>query len=173
MTPSGGGDALDRLVAEHIPHALRFAIRLTGCVSWAEEIVQEALYRAVRSRHTFRGQSQFRTWLFRIVVRAFYDSLNASPKNADSRGLADEPADPRGTDPAAALLADELSELIAQRVSALPPRQREVLVLIAYEQRSPREVAEILDISESSVHANLHYARSRLRAELAPYLAEK
>jgi len=55
----------------------------------------------------------------------------------------------------------------------LPPRQREVLVLTAYEQLRPGEVAEVLGISESSVHANLHYARARLREELAPYLSEK
>jgi DNA-directed RNA polymerase specialized sigma24 family protein len=48
-----------------------------------------------------------------------------------------------------------------------------VLVLIAYEEMRPSEVAEVLGISESNVHANLHYARARLREELAPYLTEK
>ena len=46
-------------------------------------------------------------------------------------------------------------------------------MLITYEQLRPREVAEVLGISESNVHVNLHYARARLREELAPYLSEK
>ena len=46
-------------------------------------------------------------------------------------------------------------------------------MLTTYEQMLPREVAEVLGISESNVHANLHYARARLREELAPYLTEK
>ena len=62
--------------------------------------------------------------------------------------------------------------MIAERILALPPRQREVLVLTSYEQLRPGEVAEVLGISESNVHANLHYARARLREELASYLTE-
>ena len=60
-----------------------------------------------------------------------------------------------------------------RRISALPLRQREVLVLTAYEQLRPSEVADVLGISESNVYANLHYARARLREELTPYLTEK
>jgi RNA polymerase sigma factor (sigma-70 family) len=70
-------------------------------------------------------------------------------------------------------MAGELRDLVAQRISALPVRQREVLVLTAYEQMKPREVAKVLGISESNVYANLHYARKRLREELTPYLSEK
>ena len=69
--------------------------------------------------------------------------------------------------------ASELGELVADRVSALPPRQREVLVLIAYEGLSPAEVARVLGISEANVHATLHVARRRLRTQLASLLMER
>ncbi len=173
MALSGDRDLLDRLVLEHLPGALRFAVRLTGRVDLAEEIVQEALCRAARGIHTFRGQSQFGTWLFAIIVRAFRDHTAAVRRRGAVAVVSPDLADPRAEDPAAAVLEGELSELVAQRISALPPRQREVLVLVTCEQLSPREVAEVLGISESSVHANLHHARTRLRAELAPYLVEK
>jgi RNA polymerase sigma-70 factor, ECF subfamily len=173
MTMAGNQGLLDRLVAEHLPEALRFALRLTRCQAAAEEVVQEALYRAARGMGSFRGQSQFRTWFYRIVISAFHDHVADASRHRCAGELTDELADPHSDDPAAAAALGELRDLIAQRVSALPLRQREVLVLTVYEQLRPREVAEVLGISESNVHANLHYARARLREELAPYLTDK
>jgi RNA polymerase sigma-70 factor, ECF subfamily len=173
MTMSGSRGLLDRLVAEHLPEALRFALRLTGCQETAEEVVQEALYRAARGIGSFRGQSQFRTWFFRIVISAFHDQLAATARQRCAGELTNDLADPRCEDPAEMAMASELRDRIAQRIAALPLRQREVLVLITYEQLRPSEVAEALGISESNVHANLHYARARLRKELTPYLTEK
>jgi RNA polymerase sigma-70 factor, ECF subfamily len=172
MTLTDNLKLLDQLVEDRLPEALRFALRLTGNQESAAEVVQEALYRAARSVGTFRGQSQFRTWFYRIVISAFHDSLPASSQPLSLGELADELADSHSEDPAAAALTGELRDLIARRISALPPRQREVLVLISYEQLRASEVAEVLGISEANVHANLHYARARLRHELSPYLSE-
>ena len=173
MTLAGNQGLLDRLVAEDLPRTLRFALRLTGCQETAEEVVQEALYRAARAADAFRGQSQFRTWYYRIVISAFRDHRAAAARHRCPGELSDELADPHGEDPSAVTMVDELRKLVAQRISALPSRQREVLVLTVYEQMRPREVAEVLGIDESNVHVNLHYARARLREELAPYLTEK
>lgn len=168
--PSGEPTPLDNLVDQHLPEALRFATRLTGSPGAAEDIVQEALLRAARSWRTYRGEAQFRTWLFRIVINVFHDRL---PKGPPVAPLEFDVVDERASDPAAELLHVELSQLIAARVSALPPRQREVLVLVTYEGLSPREAADLLGISEASVYSNLHLARQRLRQELAPYLVEQ
>ena len=173
MAPGGERDRLIQLVSEHVPEALRFAVGLTGRLDLAEEVVQEALYRAARSFQTFRGESQFRTWLFRIVLSAWRDHGAAARRDARRQLMPDELVDRRATDPSTAAMAGELGELIAARVSALPPRQREVLVLIAYHELSPREVATVLGISEANVHVNLHHARARLRRELAAFLVEK
>ena len=173
MTAAGNQGLLDRLVAEHLPDALRFALRLTGSQTAAEEVVQEALCRAARGIGLFRGQAQFRTWFFRIVVTAFHDLSAAAARQRCSGELTDDLADPRGENPLEAAMAGELRDLVAQRISALPVRQREVLILTVYEQMKPREVAQVLGISESNVYTNLHYARNRLRDELEPYLSEK
>ncbi len=173
MTEAGNQGLLDRLVEEHLPETLRFALRLTGCRETAEEVVQEALYRAARGIASFRGRSQFRTWFYRIVVSAFHDYLATSARQCCPGELTDELNDPRCENPADTAMANELREIIARRISALPLRQREVLVLTAHEQLRPSEVAEVLGMSESSVYTNLHYARTRLREELTPYLTEK
>lgn len=161
---------LDGLVRAHLPQALRFAIRLTGDVDAAEDVVQDALVRVARSWKTFRGEAEFRTWLFRIVINVFRDRLaRQPPKEPLGRELCDDRAD----DPADAAAWNELERLVAQRVSALPPRQREVMVLITYEGLKAREVSRMLGISEANVYATLHAARERLRAELACWLGEK
>ena len=67
---------------------------------------------------------------------------------------------------------DNLSDL-GQALDCLPPRQREVLILVSYEGLSPREIASMLDITEANVHATIHAARRRLRRQLAPYMAER
>jgi RNA polymerase sigma-70 factor (ECF subfamily) len=166
----GPGKTLDDLVPAHLPYALRFATRLTGDRDAAEEIVQDALVRAARSWRTFRGESEFRTWLLRIVINAFRDR---AAQRSPPQTLPEEIGDPRSVDPPAAAMEAELGRLIALRIARLPRRQREVLVLVAYEGLAPREVAGLLGISESNVHATLHVARERLRRELAPYLLER
>jgi RNA polymerase sigma-70 factor (ECF subfamily) len=64
----------------------------------------------------------------------------------------------------------ELGELIAREVSKLPARQREVLVLSAYEQVSNAEVASMLAMSEQNVRTTLHLARQRLKERLSKYI---
>jgi RNA polymerase sigma-70 factor (ECF subfamily) len=164
MGRSADRASLDRLVSAHLPEALRLAIRLTGDAHEAEEVVQEALVRVARSWKSFRGEAQFRTWLFRIVVNAFRDWVAAQPA---TERLDEDVPDGRVGDPVSEAAASELGQLIAARVSALPPRQREVLVLTCYQGLSTREVAAMLGISQGNVHATLHVARKRLRRELA------
>jgi RNA polymerase sigma-70 factor (ECF subfamily) len=171
MARSGKQNELDRLVTQHLSPALRFATRLTGTVDAAEEVLQEALVRVARSWKTFRKEAEFRTWLFRIVINVFRDRI-AAAKPAD-RSLSIDVADKRSGDPAIEAQDVELGQLIAARVSTLPPRQREVMVLTAYEGFAAREVALLLGISEANVYATLGVARERLRRELAPYFAER
>ena len=169
MAPPADRASLDRLVSAHLSEALRLAIRLTGDPDEAEEVVQEALVRVARSWESFRGEAQFRTWLFRIVVNAFRDWLAGRPV---TETLADDVPDRRAGDPSTEAEAAELGRLIAARVSALPPRQREVVILTCYEGLSPPEAAEVLGISQANVHATLHVARQRLRRELARHFSE-
>lgn len=169
MRTLGDAAAFDRMIVEHLPAALRFAIRLTGNVETAEDVVQDALVRAARGWPAFRGGAAFRTWFWRIVINAFRDRLRRPTQET----LEYEVADGDALEPLASVLVDELSELIARHVSALPPRQREVLVLSAYEQLTPSESAAVLGISEANVYSTLHLARQRLKSQLAGYLTEK
>ena len=159
----------DRLLLEHMASAGRLAVRLTGDPDMGEDVMQEALVRASRSWRTFRGQSRFSTWLMRIVVNAFRGCL---ARRSAAGGLPGELPDGKAADPSAELSAREIGQAVAAAVSALPPRQREVLVLRAYEGLSTAEVCELLGIDEGTARANLHYARRRLRERLAGHLGK-
>lgn len=163
-------DSFDRLMLEHLSAAHRLAIRLCGDLDRAEELVQEAMLRASRSWSGFRGQSKFTTWLFQIVINAFRDQLRK--KGADE-AIDEEQIDVRSIEPRELASGRELGELVARHVSSLPPRQREVLVLTAYEQMSILQVAQMLEISEQNVRTNLHLARRLLKQRLANYLGEE
>jgi RNA polymerase sigma-70 factor (ECF subfamily) len=156
-------DTFDRLMLENLPAAQRFALRLTGNLHAAEDLVQETMFRAARAWQSFAGQAAFRTWLFQIVVNVFRGLLRSREADEPLEDLADAPA----ADP---LETAELGELVARLVSNLPARQRQVLVLVAYEGFTPTEAAEVLGISQTSARANLAYARERLREKLARYL---
>lgn len=158
--------ALDRLVEEHLPAALRFAQRLTGDLDAAEDLVQDALLRVARNWSGFRGEAKFRTWLFQIVVNAFRDRLRRPPMQA----LFDDVDDRHAAEPTQAALDAELGEIVARKIAELPPRQREVLVLSFYEQMSASDIALVAGISPENVYSTLHQARARLKKELAAYL---
>lgn len=98
----------------------------------------------------------------------FRDWLSKQQKSSPLEDLPDL----RYADPPACAMAEELGRYVAERVSALPPRQREVMILLTYEGLSAEEAARVLDIQVANVYATLYEARQRLRVELAPFLAE-
>lgn len=161
---------LDRLVRAELAPALRLAMRLCGQADAAEEVVQESLFRAARSWRSFRGDSSFRTWFFRIVVNVARDRVRAPPATQE---LIDDPVDSRATSPSQRVLEQETAQRIAQEVSRLPQRQREVLVLVAYENHTIAEAAAVLGATEQNVRTNLHLARTRLREKLARHLSDQ
>lgn len=161
-------DLLDRLVRAELASAIRFATRLTGDLDQAEEIVQQALLRAVRAWRGFRGESAFRTWLFRIIVNVFRDRPAGSPRVEPIDAI-----DPRAREPFEAAAATELGEIVAHWVGRLPPRQREVVVLCIHEGMTPAEAAAVLDASPGSVRVQLHEARKWLREKLQGYVEKQ
>jgi RNA polymerase sigma-70 factor (ECF subfamily) len=161
-------DSFDRLLLEHLPAGQRFAIRLTGDPHAAEDLLHDAIVRAVSACERFEARSSFTSWFFQIVVNCFRDRL----RKRRAQQMDVEVTDVRAIEPASRVSEQELGRLVAQRVSLLPPRQREVIVLIAYENMSVSDAAEVLEISEVDVRETLFRARAQLKADLAEYLSQ-
>jgi RNA polymerase sigma-70 factor, ECF subfamily len=155
--------AVDQLVVEHLPTALRFARRLAGDDHVAEDLVQESLCRVLTQWRRFRGEASFRTWFLQIVVNVDRDRRR--------RLRIVEPIDQSEVAGAAATppelaAADELQNEVRQAIDRLPERQREVALLTWGEGLPAADVATVLEITEASVYTNLHLARKRIAAAI-------
>jgi RNA polymerase sigma-70 factor (ECF subfamily) len=150
---------VDRLVVEHLPAALRFALRLCGDQHVAEDVVQEAMCRVLRQWRAFRGASSFKTWFLQIVLNAGRDRRR--------RMRVVEPLDDGalpGSTPTPVELAAvaELGQELRIAINHLPERQREVALLAWGETLDVDEIAMVLGVSEANVYTNLHLARKRI-----------
>jgi len=169
--------AAECLVGAYGERAYRLAARITRNEQDAEEVVQDAFYAVIRQIDTFRGESAFGSWLYRIVANAAYQKLRARrrrgevrwdevlpPFDEQSRHVAPI-ADwsPRVNDPS---IQTELRMVLEAAIDELPPAYRIVLVLCDVEGRSIREIAELLDLSVSAVKTRIHRARLFVRKEL-------
>ena len=170
--------AFEPLVEKYRDRAWRLAFNVLRDREDAWDVTQEAFVRAWQALPSFRGQSAFYTWLFRIVVNAASDRARQRaargrafgtervPEEDWERTMVDESAAPDDE----ARRAEE-RERITQALAALPEHQRAIIMLSDLEGLSYREIAEVLDIPMGTVMSRLHNARKRLRAVLGPMLA--
>ena len=164
----GEETAFEDLVRRHMRDAFGFCLRLTGDPAGAEELSQDGFVLAYRHLRDFRGESSFRTWLYRILLNLHRDGLRR--KSREESRLDRFRRDAEGAEspeaPDAGRRAEELDEVIRRHVAGLPDRQREVLVLHVYQGLDYRAIAESLGCTYEDVKVNLSLARRRLKEEL-------
>jgi len=174
----GAPDAAEQLVATYGDRAYRLAIGITGSSQDAEEVVQDALWSVIRKIDTFRGESAFGSWLYRIVANAAYqklrarfsrraeisleDVLPAFHEDGHVAPIADWPVDL--DDPSR---STDIRLVLNGAIAELPADYRTVLLLHDVEGLSNAEVAAVLGITVGNVKSRVHRARLFLRKRLA------
>jgi RNA polymerase sigma-70 factor, ECF subfamily len=154
----------DAFVAEHRDRAVGLAWRLVGGDgAAAEDIAQEAFFRAYRSLHRFRGEAKLSTWFYRILVNEVkrYQRWRWVRQRMASESV-EEPPDPRplAGDPA-------LRQRVARAMARLSHGQRQAFVLVHLEGFTVQEAAELTGRANGTIKSHLHRALSRLRELLA------
>ncbi len=157
---------VDRLVVEHLPAALRMALRLAGNAHAAEDLVQETLLRVLRQWPKFRGDASFKTWMLGILVNADRDRRRRLRIHEPLQERDECAAAPSNETPPQLAAAAELDAAIHAVIERLPDRQREIALLTWGEGLSPSETAAALNVTEANVYTNLHLARRRIAAVL-------
>jgi RNA polymerase sigma-70 factor (ECF subfamily) len=172
----------EALVASYGDRVYRLAIRITGNEQDAEEVVQDALWTAARKIDTFKGDSAFGSWLYRITANTAYQKLRGrqgkrqeiswedllptfDEQGAHVAPVADWSA--RMEEPA---LQAELRTLLTSAVNDLPGDYRTAFLLHDVEGLSNPEIAETLNISLPAVKSRVHRSRLFLRQRLSDYL---
>ena len=157
----GDDGAFRRLVERHRDRAYGLALRILRSAPDAEDAAQEAFVRAWRALPSFRGESGFSTWLYRIVARQSFDRLEQIKRRRERETALDAVAEPVGAAPADATRsrARRLERLMA----ALSPVQRAAVTLYYWQDISVEDVAAALGIPENTVKTHLSRARAELR----------
>jgi RNA polymerase sigma-70 factor, ECF subfamily len=144
--------------------------RRMGSSEDAEDLVQETFLRAWRSRASFRGDSSFRAWLYRIATNACLDALarrSRVPQPAEEYDRMVEEIRATDAEPDIAVVSRETTELaVMAAIQHLPPMQRTVLVLRGALGLSAKDAASLLESSVPSVNSALYRARHTLKHRL-------
>ena len=172
---AGDFNAFEDIVRAYEKNVYNIALRMSGSREDALDISQEAFLKAYRSLRSFRGESKFSVWLYRIVsntaldylrtrARRAADSLSVEDESGESAELAiaDESQSPE------TLLERKLTREALQRgLNSLPEDQRKILLLREIEGFSYEEIGKILSIESGTVKSRIFRARKKLCEFLA------
>ena len=166
---AGDRDAFGLLVERYQDRLFNTLARYLGNRADAGDVLQDALVKAFVKLRTFRGASQFYTWLYRIAMNTAISAGRRSRPNISVDQLKDqgggEPVDPCGG-PDEGIVGQEKIEQVQSALNELPDDSRQILVLREFEECSYQAISEILGLPVGTVRSRLFRARTMLRDRL-------
>ena len=172
--PTGRDElSLRRAIAEAFDPLRRFMYLQCGAWHEAEDVAQEALLRAWRSRESFDGRADPRTWIFAIARNHWRDRLRRLDSGPRIQGMSDalklmEPA----PGPAAAAGRGEIGQAVRAAMARLPSEQREALALRESQGLTFREIAAVSGVPIPTAKSRVRYALLKLAEELKNFRPE-
>ena len=174
----GDRGAFDLLVAKYQHKILNLIMRYVKDPTEAMDVAQEAFLKAYRAVPSFRGDSAFYTWLYRIAINTAKNHLVAARRRP--MNLEIELSESEGFEPFAALrdidspeslaLTDEIAEMINEAVEELPDELRTAILLREIEGMSYEEIAEAMDCPVGTVRSRIFRAREAIDKKLKPLM---
>lgn len=172
-------NAFGEIMQRYQTRVYRLAYRFTGSRDSAAELVQEIFFKVYLAAPRYRPEARFFTWLYRIAANHclnYKRELKTSPlhQTIESpepyRDLAADHA-ARGTQ-LDLLEGQERARAVRQALDRLPERQRMALILLRFEDRSYREIAQTLECSVAAVESLVHRAMEALKGYLSPFMEQ-
>lgn len=175
----GDKQAFGLLVSKYQRKLVRLLSRLIRDPVEVEDIAQEAFIKAYRALPSFRGESAFYTWLYRIGINTAKNYLAAQGRRAPtSTGVDSEEAE--GFDegeqlrdnntPERILLSKQIGNTVNEAMTALPEDLRTAITLREIEGLSYEEIAQIMDCPIGTVRSRIFRAREAISEKLKPLL---
>lgn len=169
----GDPEAFAALVTEHQRYVYNLAVRLLQNEEEALDLAQETFVRAWTALPNFRGQSQFRTWLYRIVTNLCYNRLPNLRRSLNELGddvIAELPETDLAFDnPAHGLENRELRSYLHHAIEGLDESYRLLISLRYQNELSYEEIASLLNLPLGTVKTGLFRAKEQLRRALEAY----
>ena len=172
---AGDANAFEALVVAYQKQVYNLALRTVGNEEDAADMTQEVFLRAYRALGTFRGESKFSVWLYRLTTNVCIDFLRAARRHlvvpisgldADGEEYTLDAPDPAKL-PEEELLAREEREELRAAMALLAPEQRLILSLRVENDLSYTDIAAVLGVREGTVKSRLARARDQLRKKLS------
>ena len=176
---AGDQQAFEVLYRRYVSSVYRQAIKLVGNEAEAEEVVQEVFLTLYEKAKTFRGDSAFSTWLYRLTLNTTLMKLRRRkrskevaiedylPKYQDDGHHLVRPVVDWSRNPEESLLSLEVQRTLQHALDQLPPVDKAVVVLSDLDGLANKEVGKALGLSVPAVKSRLHRARLFLRGNLA------
>jgi len=176
----GERGAFDLLVLRYQHKVIKLVARLLRDPTEAEDVSQEAFVKAYRALGSFRGDSAFYTWLYRIAVNTARNAMasrQSRPLDYEAELSEGEQSTVesrlRHTDtPEATVLSEEIRETVNRAVAALPEDLRTAIILREVEGLSYEEIAAAMDCPVGTVRSRIFRAREAIDRSLHPLLDE-
>jgi RNA polymerase sigma-70 factor (ECF subfamily) len=170
----GDARAFELLVLKYQERVFRLVRRLLGNREQVEDLAQEVFIRVYRSIGSFKGDSAFYTWLYKIALntcRNYYRSLGRRPEGSavGDNSFLDNMASGR-PGPEKAAFSTELWDALRGSLQELPEEQREVVVLCDLEGLSYEEIAAVVGIPVGTVRSRVFRGRRALQKRLSPFV---
>ena len=166
----GDANAFETLVLEYEKNVYNIALRMTGNSEDAADMTQEAFIKAYNSLQSFRGDSKFSVWLYRIVSNVCLDFLRSKNRRPTvSLSVEDDDGEDTQLDVADESQSPELlldrkltRDSVRRGLDSLPPDYRQILLLREIQGLSYDEIAQALSLEVGTVKSRLFRARKRL-----------
>lgn len=158
----GDQESYKLLVEPHLEGLLRSIYRIVGKEEDAQDILQETLVRAFLSIGNFKGNSSFKTWLFRISYNLSIDFVRKNRRNQEDLNETALNLVKSDDSPEATIFARSELERVSTGLKQLSPEHREALLLREVDGLSYEEIAQVTGVSQGTVMSRLFYAREQL-----------
>lgn len=170
-TVEGDVEAFNELVNRHHSKIYGLAYRMLGNSEDAQDATQETFLEAYKSIKSFRFQSQFGTWLYKVGLNTCNQIIRKAKSRNRMMDAYTEEKSIRGMTetreiPERLAIKAEQSELVQAAIDRLPPKQKEVVTLFYMQHLKYKEIAEILDCSIGTVASRLNKAMQNLKVKL-------
>lgn len=169
---ASGGDpsAFNRLMEMHERRMYAVALRMCANREDAQDCLQEAMLRVYRSIGSFKGQSSFSTWVYRITMNTCLDELRRrkNRQNTSLDGLLDQGWSPTDGEnaPEKSAVQNEARKVLHSAIRELPDDMRSAIVLRDIHGLSYEEIAQSLDINVGTIKSRISRGREKLRERL-------
>ena len=175
----GDYKAFDLLVLKYQSRIIGVSMKFVKDIHIAEDIAQESFIKAYKSLNSFREESAFYTWLYRIAANTSKNYLTSKKRKkeySESEVFSSEDVNvdifdiPGGDSPEEILAANNLREVIFESLSNLPEDIRTAISLREFEGLSYEEISEVLDCPIGTVRSRIFRGREIIQEKISPLL---